>query len=226
MTVGLGRRCRALALVVWVGLLSQCVTPEMQAVGRLNPQPMVTIPRRRVMLSLDVSRLVADEFRVPENNGITEVPVSSFRDSIAAGFWAGPATSFATRGAPRYVLSIYSCELDFVPSTIAVMRSFTTFVVAARARVRYMARVRNPDGDVVASARGEVLSTVVWNEVGGAGRATEDALAKMWVDLSESLLATFPIAVPEQQPPQSSGGEQPGLGLDGQPASQRRVQTW
>ena len=48
----------------------------------------------------------------------------------------------------------------------------------------------------------------------------EDALALMWVDITDRLLVHIPMpAMPPQDNPGSSGGEQP-------PNQQRRVQTW
>lgn len=204
--------------------LSACITPEMQAFGRLNPQPNVIMSRRPVSLRVVVSPMIANEFTVQSENGISDVPVREFRHSVAAGFWTGPATYFVPRGAPRYTLTIASCDLQFVPSTVAITRTFAS-VVAARARISYTASVQNPDGDTVANSRGEVISSVEWSEIGGAGRAAEDALAKMWTDISKRMLTSFPMTSPDAPPrrPASSDRSQAGSNND---AQTRRVQTW
>ncbi|MFO0562760.1 MAG: hypothetical protein U0269_32375 [Polyangiales bacterium] len=217
MKMGLGRVAIIAALAL-ASVTSGCVTPEMQAFGRLSPQPNIDLPRRRISLALDVSRMVADDFTA-RSEGIMDVPVTGFRDSIASGYWSSVSLYFVPRGAPRFTLSITQCDLDFVPSTIRVSRSYSN-VMAARARIQYLAQLKNPDGDVVGRARGEIVSSVEWTSVGGAGRAAEDALALMWVDITDRLLVHIPMpAMPPQDNPGSSGGEQP-------PNQQRRVQTW
>ncbi|WP_394831273.1 hypothetical protein LVJ94_32660 [Pendulispora rubella] len=84
-------------------------------------------------------------------SGITAVPVEGWRTSLANGFKSGPGRFFAPAvdGAPDLKLVVLSAQLDYVPTTMLARGGAVVGAAAVVARIRYMARLVRPSGEVV-----------------------------------------------------------------------------
>lgn len=149
---------------------------------------MIDLESRTEGLALVIAPEIPDQFDVPEQNGVTAVPVESWHRSLANGFRNGPGKFFAagdTSSGLRLVL--LEARLDYVP-TAMLARGARVGAAAVVARVRYMARLATATGEVIGRAQGEVYSTQPWMEMGGSSTTGSEAIEAMYVDLTKKLL--------------------------------------
>jgi len=77
----------------------------------------IDMPVSTASLALDVSGL-RNAFRVPEQNGITEVPVEGWRSTLRSGYQNGPGRFFAASNSPDYTLRFSKAELEYTPIAV------------------------------------------------------------------------------------------------------------
>jgi hypothetical protein len=182
---------RALALV---GCLSLWGCAAMQAdavrVGALSPKPSIDLPVSKSSLGLDVSA-VPDTFVIPEQNGITPVPVDQWRTTLTAGFTNGLAPFFAARPDADFTLKMLKADLEYTPVAVYAGGG----AAAVRARVTYMVQVVARNGDVVGRLKGEAISKNPWVDAGGSQRTAAEAVSQMFEEIAEKTLQTLPPPV-------------------------------
>jgi hypothetical protein len=164
-----------------VGCVSAAAQRDAVRVRVLEPKPFVDLPTSSWKLALELAPEVPDAFEVPEQNGVTPVPVEGWRTSLTNGFKSGPARFFAPAvgNDADLKLVILRAELDFVPTTLLARGGAVLGAASVVARIRYMARLVRASGDVVGRAQGEVASTQQWSGAGGSSttsRAASEAL--------------------------------------------------
>jgi hypothetical protein len=171
--------------------VSGCASMQMDAVKirLLDPHPMVDIQGSNSSISLQIDPSIPDSFVIPQQNGITAVPVVQWHQSLKNGFRNGPGKFFTPTdaiGDKNIVLA--SLALDYV--TTAVYTSGVNVVGAAAgvARIRYMARLTDKSGKVLGRCQGEVFSTNAWTTAGGSSSTCTEALEAMYVDITKKLL--------------------------------------
>lgn len=186
---------------VVVCLVSGCVTAAMQQeaarVRVVDPHPVVDLADSQQGMRLEVDPSVRDQFLIPEQNGITAVPVEGWHASLQNGFKNGPGRFF--RGdstvASVWKLMILNAELDYVPTAMFAHGVNVVGAAAVQARLRYVVRVVSPDGRVVVRDQGEVFSTNQWTNAGGSSTTASEAIAAMYQNISKQL-AILPQAAP------------------------------
>jgi len=174
-------------------------------IGVLEPHPLVDLDRSSRSLSLRIDPNVPDAFTVAEHDGVTAVPVSQWHTSLTNGFNSGPGSFFqnifrndlkksegsALLGAVKsdYELSLVAVNLDYVPTAVFSRGVQVVGAASVVARIRYIARLTDKSGVVVARAQGEVLSTSQWTAPGGSPTTCNEALEAMYVDITRKMLA-------------------------------------
>lgn len=180
-----------LFLIVLVGSAPSCAGMQIEAarVRVLDPRPMVDLPDSQQGMRIEIDGAVRDQFLVPEQNGITPVPVEGWHASLQNGFKNGPGRFYKgdSTDAKAWKLVILSADLDYVPTAMFARGVSVVGAAAVVARVRYMARVVAPDGKVAVRDQGEVLSTNQWTQAGGSSTTAAEAIAAMYQSISKQL---------------------------------------
>lgn len=173
-------------------LASGCMTAAMQEeaarVRTLDPRPLIDLPESSDAMRLELDSTIADSFVVPEQNGVTAVPVEKWHTSLQNGFKNGIGRFY--RGdatAPGWKLLLVDIQLDYVPTAVAVQGTQTMGAVAVQARVRYVARVVDTGENVVMRDQGEVFSTNHWTSSGGSSTTAAEALGAMYEHIAKQL---------------------------------------
>jgi len=176
-------------------LLSACLTGSMQTeaarVRVLDPRPLIDLPTHNQSLGLTFAPEVPDAFMVPEQNGVTPVPVEGGHATLTNGFKNGPGRFFADPAGrpPEYQVVLMTTALDYVPTAMFARGAPVTGAAAVVARLRYMARLVNAAGQVIGRAQGELISTQQWTQAGGSSTTCKEVVESMFVDLSKQLLS-------------------------------------
>lgn len=172
---------------------SGCLTAAMQAdaarVRTVQPRPLVDLPERDFEMEFEADPSVPDTFVVPEQNGVTSVPVEGWRASLENGFRNGPGRFFKAGSPPAWRFVVLSAELDYVPTAMFARGTQITGAATVQARLRYIARVVGPDGQVKGRDQGEVFSTSHWTEAGGSSTTAAEAIAAMYQNASKQIIA-------------------------------------
>jgi hypothetical protein len=194
-------------ILVSVICMSGCVTAAMQQdaarVRVLEPRPLVDLPESSDAISLALDSTIPDSFLVPEQNGITAVPVEQWHASLQNGFKNGIARFYrgdATAAAWKLVL--LNAQLDYVPTAVAVRGVQTLGAVAVQARLRYIARLVDATGNVIARDQGEVFSTNHWTQSGGSSTTAAEAVAAMYENIAKQIGSAPNAQTPKAQNPE------------------------
>lgn len=149
---------------------------------------MIDLEPRAEGLTLVIAPEIPDRFDVPEQNGVTAVPVESWRTSLTNGFRNGPSRFFASGDTLHLVL--VEARLDYVPTALFGRGAQVSGTAAVVARVRYLARLTTASGEVLGRAQGEVFSVQPWTDMGGSSTTGAEAIEAMYVDLAKKLLSS------------------------------------
>jgi hypothetical protein len=177
-----------------LGLIG-CVTPAMQEdaarVQVLEPRPLVDLPDSTKGMKLEIDASVGDRFTIAERDGITAVPVEGWHSSLQNGFTNGPGRFFKGNAAEADALklTILNAELDYVPTAVFTRGVNVVGAAAVQARLRYVARLVDSKGDVLARDQGEVFSTSQWTGPGGSSTTASEAIAAMYQNISRQIVA-------------------------------------
>lgn len=187
---------RAALLGCALGLMG-CVTPAMQEdaarVRILEPRPLVDLPDSAKGMKLEIDTTVGDSFTIAQRDGITAVPVEGWHSSLQNGFTNGPGRFF--KGNPAepdaLKLTILNAELDYVPTAVFTQGVNVVGAAAVQARLRYVARLVDSRGEVLARDQGEVFSTSQWTGPGGSSTTASEAIAAMYQNISKQIVAAL-----------------------------------
>jgi hypothetical protein len=189
---------RFIVLALLSLLLSACGTVSPDAAMRavrvdaLNPRPRVDLDSSKRTLSLKIDSSIPDAFTVPQNQGVTAVPVSQWHQSLTNGFDNGPGKFFQRANkkddVTDYQLSLVDVTLDYVPTAVFTRGVNTLGAASVVARIRYIARLTNRAGVVVARTQGEVFSQSQWTGPGGSSMTSTEAIESMYAEISRKLL--------------------------------------
>ncbi len=174
-----------------------CVTPAQQMeaarVRMVDPRPLVDLSDSQEGMKLEIDQAIRDEFVIPEQNGITPVPVERWHASLQNGFKNGPGRFFKgdPEGSSAWKLVIVSADLDYVPTAMYARGQQLVGAAAVQARLRYMARIVGPGGKVVARDQGEVFSANQWTQAGGSATTASEAIAAMYQNIAKHLEAAM-----------------------------------
>lgn len=174
---------KRLTAVVSLMVLTSCFRAAVR-VNIVEPQPNIDLPRSNLALGLDLGK-VPDAFEVPEQNGVTSVPVEGWRTSLQAGFQNGIARFFANRKPADFTLKFLKADLEYTP--VAVY-SQGGGAAAVRARVTYLAQLVDSNGQVVMRMKGQALSRNPWTTWGGSESTAAEALAQMYEEIADDSL--------------------------------------
>lgn len=178
------------ALVSASGCMTAAMQEEAARVKTLNPQPLIDLPDSRDAMKLELDSTIADTFVVPEQNGVTAVPVEQWHASLENGFKNGIGKFYrGDASAPVWKLMLVNIQLDYVPTAVAVRGAQTMGAVAVQARVRYVARVVDAKENVVVRDQGEVFSTNHWTQSGGSSTTAAEALGAMYEHIAKQIEA-------------------------------------
>lgn len=166
-------------------------------VGALSPMPNVDLPQSGASLGLDVSR-VPDSFVIPDQNGITSVPVDGWRTTLASGFANGLAPFFARSPSPDFTLTFLKAELEYTPVAIYERSGGAA---AVRARLTYVAHLIDRNGQIVYRIKGEALSKNPWVDYGGSERTAAESVSQMFENIAEKELRSLPSVALAAPPP-------------------------
>jgi|GEM_PF-1687298 len=190
---------KRLAAVVSLMVLASCFRAAVR-VNVVEPTPNIDLPRSNLALALDLGT-VPDAFSVPEQNGVTEVPVEGWRTSLHAGFQNGIAPFFAQRKDADFTLKFLKADLEYSPVAIYAQGGGAA---AVRARVTYLAQLIDRNGQVVMRLKGQALSRNPWTTWGGSETTAAEALAQMYEEIADEglrKLAQVPAAAMLAPPP-------------------------
>ncbi|MHB8876445.1 MAG: hypothetical protein ACYC8T_22350 [Myxococcaceae bacterium] len=156
----------------------------------------------KASLALDVSS-VPDAFTIPEQNGITPVPVEAWQSTLKAGFANGLAPFFARPAATAadFTLKFLKADLEYTP--VAIYQGGGA--AAVRARVTYMAQVIDRGGEVIGRLKGEAISKNPWVDAGGSQRTADESVSAMFEDIAEKGLRALPAPAPAAPAPSPAG---------------------
>lgn len=174
-------------------LLAGCVSVESQMnavkVGALNPRPLIDFDQSKRSIALKIAPTIPDAFTVPQKDGVTAVPVSQWHLSLQNGFKNGPGQFFQKpTGKADYELSLVNVTLDYVPTAVLARGAQVMGAASAVARIRYIARVADKSGTIIARPQGEVVSTTQWSGPGGSSSTATEAIEAMYVDIGKKAL--------------------------------------
>ena len=180
---------RCVVLVVLLAFAG-CFGGAAVRVNAISPQPNVDLPKSALSLGLDLGT-VPDSFVIPDQNGITEVPVEQWRSTLAAGFANGIAPFFAAARPPDFTLKFLKADLEYTPVAIYERSGGAAAVVA---RVTYMAQLIDRNGQVVARIKGEALSKNPWVTFGGSESTAAESVSQMFEDIADHELRALSSA--------------------------------
>ena len=150
------------------------------AVGPASPRPNVVLAQDKTPGTIVLAPAIPDEFVIPHNASVNEVPVRAWRQTLEAGF----KNAFPSGGGRK--LELLSAELSFSPA--AVGRGGTAAVVAT---IRFKARTLNASGKELMVFAGTVQAreaNVSASEEGMTDNASK-AVEAMYEMLTAELLA-------------------------------------
>ena len=184
------------ALAAASGCMTAAMQEEAARVRTLDPRPLVDLPESHDAMKLELDSTIADSFVVPEQNGVTAVPVEQWHASLHNGFKNGIGKFYqGDPSGPAWKLLLLNIQLDYVPTAVAVRGAQTMGAVAVQARVRYVARVVDANENVVVRDQGEVFSTNHWTQSGGSSTTAAEALGAMYEHIAKQI-----EALPRQGP--------------------------
>ena len=161
-------------------------------VSALSPQPAVQLPSSKARLALDLTA-IPDTFLIPEQDGVSAVPVEQWQDTLGAGFMNGLAPFFARpSGGSDYVLKFFKADLVYRPIAGAEPGVEPT----VHARLTYKVEVLYRTGEIVQRLEGQTFSNSAWLEAGGSQATAEEVVAKMYEEIAERGLRTLPKILP------------------------------
>jgi len=184
----------SIALIAIASQAAACFGLQEEAVRvrALDPRPLIDLPDSQHVLTLEIDGTVPDQYVIPEQSGVTPVPVESWHTSLRNGFINGLGRFF--RGgttSARYKLVILRAALDYVPTAMLARGSRVVGAAAVQARLRYMVRVVGPTGEVLARDSGEAFSTNQWTDVGGSSSTAAEAIGAMYQSISKQVTAAM-----------------------------------
>jgi hypothetical protein len=135
----------SLALAIAVSFASGCAQ---LAVGPANPRPNVMMAAGSAPAELRLDESVRDEYVIPGNGSIGEVPVTGWRNTLTRGF----RNAFTASEASGPKLQLINADLSFSPA--AVSGAGTT--VAVTATIRFRARLVDASGAELGALAGTV----------------------------------------------------------------------
>jgi hypothetical protein len=137
------RFAAALSLVVTLGGIGCANLTVMPS----SPTPAAAISQARAPSTLVLAQGIANDFVTPQANGVTEVPVKGWRDTLTAGF-----QNAYPNGSSGRTLAFDLAELSFAPAAVDSQHG----VRAIRAQIKFKVRVLDAAGAEVAIVTGRV----------------------------------------------------------------------
>jgi hypothetical protein len=151
------------------------------AVGPSSPRPNVVLAEGKTPGEILLTPGVSDDFVIPGNASVNQIPVHGWRQTLEAGFH----NAFPS-GAGKRKLELLSAELTFAPA--AVGRGGTAAVVAT---IRFKARTLDGSGKELGVVAGTVQArepNVSPTEAGMTDNASK-AVEALYEMLTAELLA-------------------------------------
>lgn len=197
----------ATRLLLAAALISTYGCAAMQAdavrVTALTPRPNVDLPATTVQLAFDLGT-IPDSFEIPEQNGVTPVPVEQWRTTLWRGFWNGMKPFYSAAngtGAPGpgadLTVKLLKADLEYTP--VAIYRGGGAAAVLAR--VTYLAQIVDRDGNVIGRLKGEALSRNPWTTMGGSQSTATEAVNAMFEEIADKGLRAISMKSPAPAAP-------------------------
>jgi hypothetical protein len=156
-------------------------------VTALTPRPSIDLPAGNVALAFDLGA-IPDSFEIPEQNGVTPVPVEQWRTTLWRGFWNGMKPFYSAAngtGAPgpgaELTVKLLKADLEYTP--VAIYRGGGAAAVVAR--ITYMAQIVDRDGNILGRLKGEALSRNPWTTMGGSQSTATEAVNAMFEEIAD-----------------------------------------
>ena len=183
------RRSIALALFALAVPAAGCS----MSVPLLNPKPNIDLDKSSQSMRLDLGTQVSDAFEIPPQNGIRDVKVEHWHQTLVNGFVNGYGDAFAltTQSGAGLSLEITEAQPELTPAAVSGYYG----VVAAQAQVRYKARVLQAKG-VVCRSNGTVISKTAVNDPSQVKDAVRSAVESMYEVIAKECFEGHGTAAP------------------------------